>query len=56
MGHLLQDIDSMVKTAMAIERKVDDALSIWDSSAIGKRKRDRPSSFSFGKKQRTSTP
>ena len=27
-GFLLQDIDSMVKAAMAIEREIDDALSI----------------------------
>ena len=28
MGLLLQDLDSMVKTAMAIEREVDDARSM----------------------------
>ena len=31
MGLLLQDIDSMVKTAMAIEREVEDTRSIRDT-------------------------
>ena len=31
MGLLLQDIDSMVRTAMAIERDIDDAKSIQDA-------------------------
>ena len=31
VGLLLQDIDSMVRTVMAIEREVDDARSILDS-------------------------
>ena len=53
--HLLQDMDSMVKTILAIEREVDDTQSIQNSGASGKRKGDRPSSFSFGKKHRTST-
>ena len=55
LGHLLLDMDSMVKTALAIKREVDDAWSIWDSSVSGKRKGDRPFSFSSRKKQRTST-
>ena len=55
MGHLLQDMDSMVKTALAIEREVDDARSIRDSSASDKKKGDRSSYFSYGKKKRTST-
>ena len=38
MGLLLQDLDSMVKIAMAIEREVDDARSIWDAGASDKRK------------------
>ena len=50
MGHLLQDMDSMVKTALAIEREVDDTWSIRDSGASDKRKGDRPSSFSSRKK------
>ena len=56
VGHLLQDMDLMVKTALAIEREVDDARSIRDSSASDKKKGDQPFSFIFGKKQRSSTP
>ena len=55
MVHLLQDMDSMVKTTLAIEREMDDARSIWDSSVSDKRKGDRPSSFRSRNKQRTST-
>ena len=54
MGLLLQDIDLMVKTTMAIEREVDDARSIWDTGVKDKRKESQPSSSSSGKKQRTS--
>ena len=49
VGFLLQDIDSMVRTAMAIEREIEDARSIRDAGASGKRKEDQPSSSS-GKK------
>ena len=38
VGLLLQDMDLMVKTTMAIEREVDDALSIRDAGAKDKRK------------------
>ena len=55
VGFLLQDMDSMVKTAMAIEREIDDTKSIRDVGSSGKRKESQPSS-STGKKQRTSTP
>ena len=55
MGHLLKDMDSMVKIALAIKKEVDSAQSIWDLGANGKKKGDRPSSFSSRKKQRTST-
>ena len=55
VGHLLQDMDSIVKTTLAIKREVDDARSIRDLGANGKNKGDRPSSFSSRKKQRTST-
>ena len=55
LGFLLQDMDSMVRTAMAIEREIDDAKSIQDVGASRKRKESHPSS-STGKKQRTSTP
>ena len=55
VGFLLQDIDSMVKMAMAIEKKIEDAQSIRDAGASGKRKKDHPSS-SLGKKHKTSFP
>ena len=45
IGLLLQDIDSMVRTAMAIEREIDDAKSIRDVGVSGKRKENQ---FSFG--------
>ena len=47
----------MVKTVMAIEREreIEDAQSIRDTGASGKRKKDQPSS-SLGKKQKTSIP
>ena len=54
MGLLLQDIDSMVKTTMAIEREIEDARSIRDAGAGGKRKK-RQSSSSLGKKPKGSS-
>ena len=44
VGLRLQDMDSMVGTALAIEREMDDAQGIRDASAGGKRKEDQPSS------------
>ena len=44
VGLHLQDMDSMVGTALAIEREMDDAQGIRDASAGGKRKEDQPSS------------
>ena len=44
VGLYLQDMDSMVGTALAIEREMDDAQGIRDASAGGKRKEDQPSS------------
>ena len=55
LGLLLQDMDSMVRTAMAIEREIDDAKSIWDAGVSRKRKENQFSSSS-GKSQRTSVP
>ena len=52
---LLQDMDSMVKTAMAIKREIEDARSIRAVGTSEKRKGDQPSSSS-GKRQRTSIP
>ena len=49
----LQDMDSMVGTALTIEREIEDARGIRDMSTSGKRKGDQPSS-SLGKRQRTS--
>ena len=44
LGLRLQDKDSLVRTALAIEREMDDAQGIRDASAGGKRKEDQPSS------------
>ena len=55
VGLLQQDMDSMVRAAMTIERKTEDAQSIRDAGAGVKRKEDQPSS-SLGKRQRTSVP
>ena len=55
MGLILQDMDLIVKTAMAIKREVDDARSIRDTSVKDKRRENQPSSSSSRKKQRTST-
>ena len=49
----LQDMDSMVGTALTIEREIEDAQGIRDTSTSGKRKGDQ-SSFSTGKRQRAS--
>ena len=54
VGFLLQDMESMVMTAIAIEREINDARSIRDAGASEK-KRENPCSSSSGKKQRTST-
>ena len=44
VGLRLQDMDSMVGTALAIKREMDDAQGIQDASVGGKRKKDQPSS------------
>ena len=54
MGLLLQDMDSMVRTAMAIEREVDDTRSIQDVGTSDKRKESQFSSSSSGKNHKTS--
>ena len=53
VGFLLQDMDYMVRTTMAIEREVDDTRSIQDMGASAKRKENQSSSSSK-KKQKTS--
>ena len=55
VGFLLQDMDFMVRTAMAIEREIEDAWSIRYVGTSGKRKEDQPS-YSLGKKQKTAMP
>ena len=50
VGLLLQDMDLMVKMAMAIEREVDDAQSIRDASVKDKRKESQSHSSSLGRK------
>ena len=50
---LLQDMDSMVRTNLAMEKEVEDARSIRDAGVSTKRKENQPSSSSSGKKHRT---
>ena len=50
----LQDMDSMVETAMTIEREVEDAQSIRDMGASENRK-DSQSFSSLGKKPKASS-
>ena len=54
IGHNLQDMDSMVSTALIIEREIEKARSIRDASAGGKRKESQFSSSS-GKKPKASS-
>ena len=54
VGLRLQDMDSMVGTALTIEREIEDARSTRDVGVSSKRK-DGQSSSSLGKKQRAST-
>ena len=54
VGLCLQDMDFVVKTAMTIEREVEDAQSIRDMGASGKRKESQSSSSS-GKKPKASS-
>ena len=54
VGLRLQDMDSMVGTALTIERERLDARNTWDASVSGKRK-DSQSSSSSGKRQRASS-
>ena len=54
VGLRLQDMDSMVGTALIIEREIEDARSTWDAGVSSKRKGSQSSSSS-GKKQRASS-
>ena len=49
-------MDSVVSTALIIEREVDDARSIRDAGASNKKRGSQASSSGSGKKQRTSVP
>ena len=53
VGLRLRDMDSMVGTALTIDREIEDARSTWDASASVKRK-EIQSSSSSGKKPRAS--
>ena len=53
VGLRLQDMDSMVGTALTIEREIEDARSTRDASVSNKRKESQSSSSS-GKRQRAS--
>ena len=46
VGLRLQDMDSMVETALTIEREIEDARSTWDASVSSKRKGSQSSSSS----------
>ena len=54
VGHNLQDMDSMVSTALIIEREIENARSIRDAGASSKRKESQSSSSS-GKKSKASS-
>ena len=54
VGLRLQDMDSMVGTALTIEKEIEDARSTRDTSVSDKRK-DNQSSSSSGKRQRASS-
>ena len=54
VGLRLQDMDSMVGTALTIEREMEDARNTRDASVSGKRK-DSQSSSSSGKRKRASS-
>ena len=54
VGLRLQDMDSMVGTALTIERDMEDARNTREASVSGKRK-DNQSSSSSGKRQRASS-
>ena len=54
VGIRLRDMDSMVGTALNIDREMEDARSTRDASVSGKRK-DGQSSSSSGKRQRASS-
>ena len=54
VGLRLQDMDSMVGTALTIEREIEDAQSTRDAG-VGSKRKESQSSSSSGKKQRASS-
>ena len=52
VGHDLHDMDSMVSTALIIEREVNDAQSIRNAGTSDKRKDNQSSSSSSRKKRK----
>ena len=52
VGLRLRDMDSMVGTALTIEREIEDARNTRDAG-VGSKREDQPSSSS-GKRQKTS--
>ena len=52
VGLRLRDMDSMVGTALTIEREIEDARSTRDAG-VGNKREDQPS-YSSGKRQKTS--
>ena len=54
VGLRLQDMDSMVRTALTIEREIEDDWSTRDASVSSKRKENQSSSSS-GKKPKASS-
>ena len=49
VGFLLQEMDSMVRTALATEREIDDARSIRDAGVSHKKRENQSSSSSENK-------
>ena len=52
VGFCLRDMDSMVGTALTIEKEIEDTKSTRDAG-VGSKRKDQPSSSS-GKRQKTS--
>ena len=55
VGHNLQDMDSMVSTALIIEQEIENARSIRDAGTGGKRKESQTSSHSRKKPKASSS-
>ena len=55
VGLRLKDMDSMVETALTIEREIEDARSTWEARASVKRKESQSSSSSRKKPRASSS-